>query len=127
MSKHTPGPWRHEFETKTRYDSFTGVPSHERNDWIHAGKDTTVALACTKATAEADAARIVACVNACEGIEDPADLRKQRDELLERSKNFMNFVLESVEMRDAERARVRECGFTQYLRHVIAKAEGRKP
>ena len=27
--------------------------------------------------------RIVACVSACEGIEDPADLRKQRDELVE--------------------------------------------
>jgi hypothetical protein len=26
--------------------------------------------------------RIVACVNACAGIADPADLRKQRDELL---------------------------------------------
>ncbi len=27
--------------------------------------------------------RIVSCLNACEGIEDPADLRKQRDELVE--------------------------------------------
>ena len=26
--------------------------------------------------------RIVACVNACAGIDDPVDLRKQRDELL---------------------------------------------
>jgi hypothetical protein len=27
----------------------------------------------------ANALRIAACVNACEGIEDPADLRRQRD------------------------------------------------
>lgn len=29
-----------------------------------------------------DNARAVACVNACEGIDDPSDLRKQRDALL---------------------------------------------
>ena len=29
-----------------------------------------------------NAHRIVACVNACEGIADPAELRAQRDELL---------------------------------------------
>lgn len=32
---------------------------------------------------EADAKRIVECVNACTGIESPLDLRRQRDELRE--------------------------------------------
>lgn len=34
------------------------------------------------------ARRAVACVNACEGIEDPADLRRQRDILLKACKDL---------------------------------------
>lgn len=40
----------------------------------------------------ADTDRIVACVNACADIEDPADLRKQRDDLLAVCKWLWNFV-----------------------------------
>lgn len=35
----------------------------------------------------ADRARAAACVTACEGIEDPADLRRQRDILLKACKD----------------------------------------
>jgi len=38
--------------------------------------------------AKTNAKRIVSCVNACSGIEDPTDLRKQRDELIEACKGI---------------------------------------
>lgn len=39
---------------------------------------------------KANAARIVACVNACAGIENPEDLRRQRDELRDALENNFN-------------------------------------
>jgi hypothetical protein len=41
------------------------------------------------AEAAANAARLVACWNACTGIRDPESLRKQRDELLAALKNLL--------------------------------------
>ena len=46
---------------------------------------------------EANADRIVACVNACAGIEDPAELRRQRDELLDALTCLRNRINECSE------------------------------
>lgn len=71
MNKHTPGPWEapeHPYliPNSDEGDVFDG------GDWIiypPLGESGPVALVRSKE----DAARIVACVNACEGIADPAD------------------------------------------------------
>jgi hypothetical protein len=42
---------------------------------------------------QADARRIAACWNACEGIADPAELRAQRDELLAALRAFAELSL----------------------------------
>lgn len=54
--------------TAPRRDDFKDLEGIDRQDEIRG---------------EANANRIVACVNACAGIENPDDLRRQRDELLE--------------------------------------------
>lgn len=75
--KHTPEPWFVEFE----------------NHVYTADLQVFVALTwgsskLDEPTIRANAHRIVACVNACEGIEDPAELRRQRDEAVTLMKDF---------------------------------------
>lgn len=68
MSQHTKGPWvkaSHATPTRTGFQWEVGVLSDSSPDYLR-----TFALVVGK-DAEANAARIVACVNACEGIEDP--------------------------------------------------------
>lgn len=36
--------------------------------------------------------RVISCLNACEGIEDPTDLRKQKDELIECLHNLAGYA-----------------------------------
>lgn len=73
MSKHTPEPWK---------DGFLRVTA------IDGGMKIAV-TSCEIGNVEieqANANRIVTCVNACAGIDDPAaeiaELKRQRDELL---------------------------------------------
>ena len=63
-AKHTPGPWYVAAEDLSggRYYS---ISSQNCDFFIHDG-------AHEEENGEANAARIVACVNACEGIADPA-------------------------------------------------------
>ena len=67
MSNHTPEP---------RSNTLGCVTSIDRH-----------VSSCVGIVREANASRIVACVNACAGMEDPAaeidELKRQRDELLE--------------------------------------------
>jgi hypothetical protein len=65
--------------------------------------------------------RIVACVNACEGIEDPADLRKQRDELLEALKRAYYDAIRFLNDGDFKTNIEWDAG---YIVDAIAKAEG---
>lgn len=58
--KHTPGPWSY-----TEADGFRG-PSGQLLACIIDSRSTTTV------EQEANAERIVACVNACEGIADPS-------------------------------------------------------
>jgi hypothetical protein len=76
--KHTPEPWLVDPDEPT-------IHAIDRRVLIADCRVTQVAA--TRPPREpgvddANADRIVACVNACAGIADPADLRRQRDELL---------------------------------------------
>ena len=79
MSKHTPEPWYW----------------HENDSYceINSERDGQIADSCASSClgdidlGRANASRIVTCVNACAGMEDPAaeiaELKRQRDELLD--------------------------------------------
>ena len=79
MSKHSPEPWSI-IENNARWNE---IYSSDKN-WI---ADTCASM-CTGdiKLGRANADRIVTCVNACAGMEDPAaaieKMRQQRDELL---------------------------------------------
>ena len=79
MSKHTPEPW-HFYEN----DTYCEINS-ERDGQI--GDSCASSCLGNKELGIANAMRIVGCVNACVGMEDPAaeieKLRRQRDELLD--------------------------------------------
>lgn len=66
---HTPEPWKTE----------GGPEIYDATDCLIVYVDGCPKI--TTAEDDANAARIVACVNACAGIENPEDLRRQRDEL----------------------------------------------
>lgn len=90
--KHTPTPWT--------IDTSTGVITIKAtigfDEQLEAPISETIALLPMTETNEANAKRIVECVNACEGIHDPKELilaadvamaenrelKKQRNELL---------------------------------------------
>jgi hypothetical protein len=61
------------------------------SDWI-----ATLSPDAQQAIFKDRAQRAEACVNACEGIEDPADLRRQRDELLDLLKASLPWVALAV-------------------------------
>ena len=46
----------------------------------------------SQTSSRANSVRIVACVNACAGIDAPAELRRQRDALLEACKGLLGGV-----------------------------------
>lgn len=112
MSKHTPGPWK-------AYDNC-----------VFAMRDHTLYVI-DKAQSEANARRIVACVNACEGISTEAlkhrghllkaedstaqRLNAERAELLEALKGLLD-ALPSATTHPAIKA----------ARAAIAKAEGKE-
>ena len=80
MSKHTQEPWFHHKPAGSQHTSggyINNSASRNIDAICHVyGGDTGLA----------NAARIVTCVNACAGMEDPAaeidELKRQRDELL---------------------------------------------
>ena len=79
-AKHTAGPWRVVEDATGAY--IVGA------DWPDNGVVARVNMSRSPGVREAadgaqNAARIVACVNACEGIDDPAAVREAID-LLER-------------------------------------------
>lgn len=63
--------------------------------------------------AEETRSRIISCVNACAGIENPEDLRKQRDELMETMIHIAEYW-----NRDAN-----ETAMLNALWNIIAEAE----
>jgi hypothetical protein len=78
-TKHQPGPWRVEYYgAGDQIDACEIMAGGYYIAKIHEWSSPDPQCSGRAATAE----RIVACVNACEGIADPASLRAQRDELL---------------------------------------------
>lgn len=114
MSKpnHTPGPWKHEPEIEARYDSMTGEKRERRSEWVTSAQGH-VALASSICDAPVNAQRIVACVNACEGIADPSIIPE-----------LIHWVQEVVGLGDNS-SEMRDC--VEYLRNLLARSKGRKP
>ena len=95
--KHTPGPWewsKHQFNLPP----FEGALERECGIYPPSGEAGPVAIVC----GEDNAARIVACVNAFEGVEDPEEwMRKaQEDKMRLKLYEFTFGILQ--EMQDAK-------------------------
>lgn len=71
MSKHTPEPWWDE----------AGVAHAKGPDWTEDNHSCVHPITGGYGTDD-DVPRAIACVNACAGFADPAELRTQRDDLL---------------------------------------------
>jgi hypothetical protein len=82
--KHTPEPWK-----VTPHPYGTGIC---RNNGRVLGS----------AYSRADAERIVACVNAMEGIDDPADMRRQLDEARRQAAAYMAQANDALRQRDEQ-------------------------
>ena len=90
MSNHTPEPWYW----------------HENDSYceINSERDGQIGDSCASSClgdidlGRANAARIITCVNACAGMEDPAaeidELRRQRDELLGLAERLVQWDLD---------------------------------
>ena len=70
----------------------------------------------------ANAERLVACWNACEGIEDPMELRAQRDELLVALQRAYGDAIQFLNEGDFKR---RVEWDVAYITDAIARAEGK--
>lgn len=99
-AKHTPGPWRLEADP-CHFDSLTTVTGGQRmnahpNAWPAYPLTVQVGGMASVKEAQANARRIVACVNACEGFSieelEGADLFKDSIE----SGNLINELLEAL-------------------------------
>ena len=101
MSKHTPGPWKTEGRYRVSLGEVTLSMDGEHNDRAYR-RELVLEPAmkeggpwhCDKNggdTLAANAARIVACVNACEGIEDPAVI----PDLIDAARGAMQLILET--------------------------------
>ncbi len=107
-AKHTPAPW----VVNTAGSAKKGEPFRITEIYVYAPNTQDDTAICadvidpvTQAPSEANARRIVACVNACEGIPTARleagsadvlaysmELHKQRDELLEALKNLVGLA-----------------------------------
>ncbi len=83
MTNHTPEPWRY---VVTRRHKDIIVASALNGTKIvktgHIGEDDCYSPECCKTIEHANAKRIVECVNALVGIEDPMDYRMKYSQLL---------------------------------------------
>ena len=125
-NKHTPEPWVFGYGQTREFGMCLGIGLNSVPDW-HVVAVVSPADSVNHAD-EANARRIVACVNACAGIETGhlekyglpdfaqkiSDLREQRDELLAALKRFMDsheectdfdgFIAQIVSMADYHQA-----------------------
>ena len=83
MSKHTPEPWAL-FEVGDGRPHLCPASDSDKMSILTIAEEDGVTFACVYK--DSDANRIVNCINACAGMEDPAaeidELKRQRDELL---------------------------------------------
>ena len=137
-SKHTPEPWEFGYGQTREFGMCLGIGLNSAPDW-HVVAVVSPADSVNHAD-EANARRIVACVNACAGIETGhlekyglpdfaqkiSDLREQRDELLAALERC-RFALEpydDIKPRDwkSDRLNLREAH--QAAVAAIARAKG---
>lgn len=130
-TKHTPGPWFRDDRSGLECDVRASSERKIALCWGLASNNATNYNPKYRAECDANARRIVACVNACEGIsadeleeiastggmlgprEDVARIAKQRDALLEALEELV--------------AEFGVCGLTEKARSAIAKATGEQP
>lgn len=90
MSNHTPEPWR--VGRPFTVVSDTPVPEMGGSDAVEYYGGHLIG----ESIIEENARRIVACVNACAGMTNPAEeiaeLKQQRDELMEALDAFSNYI-----------------------------------
>lgn len=102
MSKHTPGPWK---------VANQHIVNHEGEIIVTNGDyllhEPTV-INRSEGESRANAHRIVTCVNTCAGIDAPADLWKQRDELLAALCTIED-ISQPLETADPDEATATEC------------------
>jgi len=87
-----------------------------------AGSESDDYLECNPDEQKANLDRLAACWNVFDGIADPTDLRKQRDELLEALKGF---VMNGKYLRTEEPFVGALERLLQMAEDTIARAEGR--
>lgn len=110
--KHTPGPWDYDASGKIGVGFRDGgillAEARRQEDvpWEPKGNGG--------ATAVANAARIVACVNACEGIADPGVVPE-----------LLRFVKETLAGHSFEEPGKPVEWSPSYMERLIARAEGR--
>lgn len=92
MSKHTPGPWGIEEGINCLYVGPV-VERYGRERVVTPVADCNFVDELGEKETLANAARIVACVNACEGIEDPANLRTQMDAMAETLRSSISILM----------------------------------
>ena len=119
MSTHTPEPWA----VGVGVDGTWGRHhAHVRTDNIPLPIASTVFFGITpREECEANAARIVACVNALAGIPDPA-AEMARLRAVEASRETMRSVLWAIQKRAAFRA-LGPIPTTEFERDVLVMAE----
>lgn len=107
MSKHRPGPWaaRHDDSMRRRRVGPKDSPMF----------DVAYCSGATSLEGESNAERIVACVNACEGIEDPSQLQ----EILEHASNLCTQIQNQV---DCEGLPTTILDGIEWLENAIARA-----
>ena len=111
---HTPEPWNRNVSPAWTYPIYASASGDEsKRDWIHIA-----AVLPKNPNAEADLDRIVACVNACAGIEDPGKVIPQLAELLRLACQYLEhpevcclpFALDSDLMAQRIRAALKALG-----------------
>lgn len=122
-TKHTPGPWGFNVGKNGKVNGFEAVR-------IYGKEDMVLDFAhCNPGQNEIDAARVVACVNACEGIEDPSVV----PDLLSGLKDLFQMIDENILVRNTDNDHKPEwaglmIGTVTRLKFAydaIARAEGR--
>ena len=117
MSNHTPEPWR--VGRPGTVVSDTPVPEMGGSDAVEYYGGHLIG----ESIIEANARRIAACVNACAGMGDPtaeiAELKRQRDELLEAAKAVVT-RWDTPNWKDAEPT----AAVIGRLRAILQKIEG---
>ena len=97
MSEHTPEPWTYWVWSKAHTDK-SGASSLGWSDdsGDHTIADFTYDEDCEPEEQEANARRIVECVNACAGIKDPSVVKEMMEFLREQARVSISRTLEAV-------------------------------